>query len=357
MDQLCILLGRPPVELRQAMGLWKEEDERTAERLRTAASALTNMLRKGTVSRPEDVAEVERLWRTIGSVYIPTAPKEVAVGVPADLVRRRPDVRRAERQAAAQGEQIGIAEAALYPAFSVDGNIGFRAQDLAHLVSSQAFTGSVGPTFRWDLLNYGRLVNNVRYQEALFQQAVAVYQQGVLTASSEVENGLVSFLQNQEQAQLLAESAEAGQRAVIVSLRQLQEGTTIFNQYAVIEQALVQQDDLWAQARGQIAEGLIQVYRALGGGWQIRLEQPEGATPAAVPAVPEAIPAPPPAPREGHADAGDLGPSRLPGTSRASAVNRTTAPGGRDAATPAQAATQPDSAGWTRRKDAARSAE
>ena len=93
---------------------------------------------------------------------IPTAPPDVAVGIPADLLRRRPDVRQAERLAAAQAEQIGIAQADLYPAFSINGSLGYSAQNFPDLFRNTAFNGNVGPSFQWNLLNYGRIVNNVR---------------------------------------------------------------------------------------------------------------------------------------------------------------------------------------------------
>ena len=125
---------------------------------------------------------------------IPTAPPEVAVGIPADLLRRRPDVRRAERQAAAQSAQIGIAEAEFYPHIAINGTIGFSAQNFRNLFQEQALAGNVGPSFTWNILNYGRLVNNVRLQDARFQELVATYQNTVLSAAQDVENGLVTFL-------------------------------------------------------------------------------------------------------------------------------------------------------------------
>jgi outer membrane protein TolC len=214
----------------------------------------------------------------------------VAVGIPAELLRRRPDVRAAERRAAAQGEQIGIAQALLYPIFSLNGTINYQANKLSQLFTPDAFSGSIGPSFQWNLLNYGRIVNNVRLQDANFRELVVAYQNTVLTADSEVENGLVAFLESQDRADLLRESAEAGERAVVVALNRLRGGTSSFNQYAVIESNLVNQEDSWAQARGQIALGLIQVYRALGGGWQIRLQPEPGAAgmPTAPPSGPQA---------------------------------------------------------------------
>ena len=311
-----------------------------------------NLLRKGNLSRPQDVAEVERLWKTIGSVYIPTAPTEVAVGIPADLLRRRPDVRRAERQAAAQGEQIGIAEAALYPAFSVDGTLGFQAKDLGHLFSSQAFNGSVGPAFHWDLLNYGRLVNNIRFQDATFQELVLAYQNAVLTANQEVEDGLVSILA-EPRACPTPRRKRGGWAAGGRRLPETAPGRDHHIQPVCRHRTGPGPTGrLWAQARGQIALGLIQVYRALGGGWQIRLEGEE-----AMPAVPAVTPVNPPRPQDGYSEAGDLTPSRLPGESRATAVRRAADSGTRAAATtPVKAATQPESAGWSRRKDSPRPA-
>lgn len=229
------------------------------------------------------------LMPELGTTPIPVAPPDVVVGIPADLLRRRPDVRRAEREAAAQGEQIGIAVADLYPAFSVNGTLNYQAQNFSDLFTSQSFNGSVGPSFRWNILNYGRIVNGIRVQNARFDETVAAYQSTVLNAAEEAENGLVAFLRAQKRAQLLQQSADAASKAVLAIRERLDANVINFNQYAVIQQSLIQQQDQWAQSRGEIAVGLIQVYRALGGGWEIRLPGP-----TAVAA--EAIPAPTPAP-------------------------------------------------------------
>jgi NodT family efflux transporter outer membrane factor (OMF) lipoprotein len=203
----------------------------------------------------------------IGSGPIPTTPPEVAVGIPADVLRRRPDVRQAERQAAAQAEEIGIAQADLYPAFTVNGTLGYSASEFRDLFRSNALNGNFGPSFRWNILNYGRIENNVRFQDARFQELVATYQNTVLTAEDEVENGIVTFLQSQQQTKLLSESVDAAQRAVKTVVLQYEAGAVDFNRYALIEQNLVTQQDSLAAAQGRIGQGLIQVYRALGGGW------------------------------------------------------------------------------------------
>jgi NodT family efflux transporter outer membrane factor (OMF) lipoprotein len=215
----------------------------------------------------------------LGTGPIPTVPPEVAVGIPAELLRRRPDVRQAERLAAAQAEQIGIAEAQLYPIFSITGVINWQAANFKDLFSSNAFNGSIGPQFQWNILNYGRLRNNVLYQDALLKDLIVGYQATVLQASQDVENGIVTFLRSQVQAKLLQESVQAADMAVNIVILQYKTGAVDFNRYATIESALVTQQDLMAQAEGQIAQGLVEVYRAMGGGWEIRCPAPPPAPP------------------------------------------------------------------------------
>jgi NodT family efflux transporter outer membrane factor (OMF) lipoprotein len=219
----------------------------------------------------------EDLRAKIGSAPIPSAPPEVAVGIPVELLRRRPDVRQAERQAAAQSAQIGVAESALYPHVSIASTttptFGYSAEFFKDLFKPTALVGTVGPTFQWDILNYGRLLNNVHAQEASFQNLVATYQNTVLTAQQEVENGLVTFLRAQERTKFQAESVEYAEKAVKIALAQYKAGTIDFTRVTQLEQTLVQQQDVLAQARGEIALGLIQVYRALGGGWELRYDK------------------------------------------------------------------------------------
>jgi NodT family efflux transporter outer membrane factor (OMF) lipoprotein len=211
----------------------------------------------------------EELRTRLGKAPIPTAPAEVAVGIPADLLRRRPDVRRAERQAAAQSAQIGVAQADFYPAIAINGTIGYSAQQFKDLWGSSAFTGTFGPSFQWNILNYGRILNNVRLQDAKFQETVAAYQQTVLKANQEVEDGLATFLKAQERARLLKISVDEALEAVKLVVLQYEKGTVDFTRVTQLQEALVVQQDNFAQATGEIARGLIQVYKGLGGGWEI----------------------------------------------------------------------------------------
>lgn len=210
----------------------------------------------------------EDLVASLKQAPIPTAPVDVAVGIPAELLVRRPDVRKALRDAAAQSAQIGVAEADFFPRFGVSGFIGYAADDIRYLFGAHSFTAYVLPSLQWKILNYGRLVNNVRAQDARFQQKVLQYQKSVLNAGREVEDALVGFLQSQLQARSLAECVEAAQRSVELVLAQYREGLVDFNRVFTTQAQLVTQQDQLAVARGNIATSLIAVYRALGGGWQ-----------------------------------------------------------------------------------------
>ena len=246
------------------------------------------------------------LQARLGQQLIPTAPTEAVVGIPAQLLERRPDIRRAERAAAAQAQQIGIAQAALYPHISITGTLGYSAFNASQLFTNDAFNASIGPSFQWNILNYGRISNNVRLQDAKFQQTLLDYRTAVLNANQEAEDGLITFLRAQERTKLLTQSVAAADTAYRIVVSQYRAGTVDFNRVDTIEQNLVQQQDLQAQARSQIATGLIQVYRALGGGWQIRLGQG-----AASP-----LPQPTPAPTGGQrapVPSPDLNPAAEPG--------------------------------------------
>jgi NodT family efflux transporter outer membrane factor (OMF) lipoprotein len=226
----------------------------------------------------------EDLLPKLGDMPIPVAPPELVVGVPADLLRRRPDVRRAERLAAAQCAEIGIAEADFYPQISLNTSFGWSAEHLKDLFAHNSFRGNVGPTFEWPILNYGRILNNVRVQDAHFQELVAHYQNTVLHAGEEVEDGLVTFLRAHLRARDAKEAVNAETAAFKEALAQYRGGLVDFNRVVVIQERLVNRQQTLAEAQGQIAQGLIQVYRALGGGWQIRC----GAGPMVAPAAHEA---------------------------------------------------------------------
>ena len=206
----------------------------------------------------------------LGEQSIPVPPADVVVGIPANQLRRRPDIRQAERQVAAQSALIGVAAADLFPGFSIVGAVQVQAEDFSDLFESASTASFVAPGFNWNLLNYGRLINNVRVQEARFQQLAITYQQKVLEANAEVENGIVSFLRGQQRLVEVQGAVEASERSVDLAQIQYREGATDFNRVFILETALTNQQDLVATAEGDIAKSLVAIYKAMGGGWQIR---------------------------------------------------------------------------------------
>jgi NodT family efflux transporter outer membrane factor (OMF) lipoprotein len=259
-DTLCILLGEPPHDLEPDLGPGPE----------------------------------------LGSLPMPATPASVAAGIPADLLIRRPDVRGAERQVAAQSPRIGVAKADLYPRISIGTTLGQQDIGLGSILKSSGGLAFITPQFSWPILNYGRIVNNVHLQDARTQELVATYQNTVLTAAREVQIALRNFLRFQEQAEDLARSVQAAQEATRIGVDQYRTGTIDFNRVFNLETTRVQQQDQLAVAGGNIALNLINVYRALGGGWEIRLQQgAHGGVPIVGAAMPGAPAEAPPAPRPG----------------------------------------------------------
>jgi NodT family efflux transporter outer membrane factor (OMF) lipoprotein len=212
-----------------------------------------------------------------GSSGIPVPPKTVAVGIPADLVRRRPDIRAAELAAMAQSAQIGITEANLYPAFSLTGVFGTSASTVGQSKLKRVFEGSgigfaFGPSFQWNILNYGQITNQVRVEDAALQTLLVDYQNTVLKAQQEVENGLTSFLQGRDQVDYLRQSVAAADAALGIAFLQYNLGTRDFTTVLTAEQNLYTAQNDLAMAEGGVSTGLASVYRALGGGWQIRAD-------------------------------------------------------------------------------------
>lgn len=203
----------------------------------------------------------------IGGGPIPAVPETLAVGIPADLLRRRPDVRRAEREVAAQSAQVGVATAELYPHIGITGTIGYSAEQFADLLKSRSLQGGIGPSFQWNVLNYGRLLNNIRLQDARLAELIVAYQNSVLTANAEAENGIARFLLGGQRSQWLGRSVAASERAVKIAMVQYRAGLINFNWVAFVQKNLVEQQDLLASAQGETALGVVETYRALGGGW------------------------------------------------------------------------------------------
>ena len=203
---------------------------------------------------------------------IPTVTPQIALGMPQDIIRQRPDLRAAERQLAAQSEQIGVAAAALYPSFGLGGSIGTSVntadgQEFSDLFSSGTGTSNFFGFFQWNIFNYGRLKNNVLLQDAVFQELLTNYHSAVLQAQAEVENAIVAYLNTQQQLQALQSAADAAERAAFISSTQYRNGMVDFNTVITTLASLAAQQTQLAAVQGEIATNLVDVYLSIGGAW------------------------------------------------------------------------------------------
>jgi NodT family efflux transporter outer membrane factor (OMF) lipoprotein len=198
---------------------------------------------------------------------IPVAPLEIAVGVPADTLLRRPDVRRAERQLAAETARVGVATAAKYPSVSLVGSIGLEALSPSGWVSSGADAASAAAKLAQTIFDAGRLDANVEAQDALREQAAAQFQASILDALAEVENAMVAFVREQERRSALSEATAAAERAALLSRNQYASGLVDFETVLVAQRSLFSLQDQLASSEGEVTSNLIRLYKALGGGW------------------------------------------------------------------------------------------
>src|SRR5262249_25320755 len=254
-NQLCILLGIPPRELAEVeVGTYERELTPLKEAIEERTRKIDNTVKEFVKNRQKPAEDLPGLLEGEKDPKSATAPKpleerqrppaappQVVVGIPADLLRRRPDVRRAERQVAAQSARIGVAEADFYPRFALIGTIGFAAEHFNDLFGSGSLLGVIGPSFRWDILNYGRILNNVRAQDARFQGLAYTYQNTVLQAGREAEDGIVGYLNAQEQTHNLEDSVNAASRTVQISFDQYREGAVDFTPVVLFESTLAGQ--------------------------------------------------------------------------------------------------------------------
>lgn len=199
------------------------------------------------------------------SAPIPAAPARVTVGLPADLLRQRPDVRQAERELAAQHAKIGVAKAGFFPTFTLPGTLVLEAASLGNGATTAY---SFGPQFRWNLFAGGQVVNNVRAEEAATQAALHTYEQTLLLAVEETENAMASFAYEKDRNVVLQSAVTAAQDSVAQVTELYTEGLIDFQNVLVLERDLLQQEDQHAASQGQVSRNLVQLYKALGGGWK-----------------------------------------------------------------------------------------
>jgi len=200
---------------------------------------------------------------------VPTTPPQAPVGLPSELLRRRPDIRRSEAQIHAATARIGVAKADLFPKFSLTGSGGYGSDKLSTLIRSRNFFWSAGPTVDWQLFGAGRVQSNIELQKALQEQTVIAYQQTVLTAFQEVENALVAFAMEQRRRQWLDQAVTLERKAAALSMQLYTEGQTDFLNVLTAQRSLYASEDALVQSHQAVAADLIALYKALGGGWEI----------------------------------------------------------------------------------------
>jgi len=200
-------------------------------------------------------------------VVLAALPLSIAVGIPAETLQRRPDIRRAERLLAAQTARIGIATADLYPSFRLSGSIGLDAFSAGRLFSSGSGGYSFGPSVSWPVFDAGAIAANIKLQTYQQQEALAAYKSLVLSALAEVEGGLVAYAEEQKRYQALQESADAAGQAAKLAEIQFQAGMINFTEVLDARRSLLSFQDQQAQSAATMSGNLIRLYKALGGGW------------------------------------------------------------------------------------------
>ncbi|MGC4049563.1 MAG: efflux transporter outer membrane subunit, partial [Paludibaculum sp.] len=198
---------------------------------------------------------------------VPVIPAEVAVGLPADLVRRRPDIRSAERQVAAQSARAGVAAANLYPSFTLSGLLSFSSIDLVNLFTPATLAGNVAGSVQQTILNRRRLRAQLNIQDVLLEQYETAYEGTVLGAMQDVEDALKAFSNEQIRRKSLADAAAAADRAATLSRNLYNSGLKDFLTVLDAQRSLLSLQNQLAQSDATITANLIRLYKALGGGW------------------------------------------------------------------------------------------
>ncbi len=198
---------------------------------------------------------------------IPKAAGDIAVGIPSDLLRRRPDVRRAERQIAAASARIGVATADLFPRFSLTGSFGFESSEADDLFDASSRTWGFGPSVRWNILDAGRIRRLIDAASEREKQALIAYEQTILTSLEDVENALVRLTNEQARNQALIDAVNANKRAVALADERYRSGVGDFLNVLESQRQLFDAEDQAVLSEAEVTTAVVSLYRALGGGW------------------------------------------------------------------------------------------
>lgn len=263
---------------RQQAGLISELSVQESLRILESASAIIPTLETGLEAAKNRLAVL--LGESPGSLHqefaarmqIPELPATVAVGIPAETLRLRPDIRYAERNLAAQTARIGVATADLYPKFHLSGTIGLESISIGDLFQSTSRAWSIGPRASWNIFSAGAVRQNIEVQDARQEQALIYYETTILRAQEEVENALVAYAKEQLRRESIARASTAAERAELLARDQYQAGLVSFNNVLDAQRSLLLLQDELAQSNGVVTANLVRLYKALGGGWQYNPE-------------------------------------------------------------------------------------
>jgi NodT family efflux transporter outer membrane factor (OMF) lipoprotein len=201
-------------------------------------------------------------------VAVPAAPPEVPIGLPSDLLRRRADVRRAERQLAAETARIGVAKSNWFPKISLTGDAGAESVSVSNWFEPGSRFWSIGPSVQWNALDFGRVRAQVRAQTAVQEAALATYEKTVLTSLQEAENAIVAYAQEQNRHQALADAEAENRRSLDLADGMYKHGRVNFLDVLDARRSLYASEDQLALSDQAVSVDLIALYKALGGGWE-----------------------------------------------------------------------------------------
>ncbi len=198
---------------------------------------------------------------------IPTPPEQIMVGIPAELLRRRPDVRAAEQRVIAQNARVGVAIGDLYPVFTLTGSFGLDGESFKDMFNGDSIAASIGPSFRWNILNFGKYRFNVEAQEHTLQQQISAYREAVLEAAQDVDDALVSYVNERDRLQTLSDAVDAYTDAYNLSNERYKSGQIDFQRLLDSQAGKLSYELQYIQCRASMFISLVDLYRALGGDW------------------------------------------------------------------------------------------
>jgi NodT family efflux transporter outer membrane factor (OMF) lipoprotein len=204
---------------------------------------------------------------------VPVVPLEIAIGIPADLIRRRPDIRGAEWALAAQCARVGVATADLYPRFTFNGTLQFAAADMTRLFDSTSRLSNIGPAFQWNIFNTASVRSNIKVQNERQKQALIAYEQTILQALEEVENAMVAYARELDRQAALKQAVAATRKSAHLAESLYKDGLKDFISVLDAQRSLFAVEDQSTISSAEVSANLIRLYKALGGGWNPRFRE------------------------------------------------------------------------------------